>query len=136
MRNLKENCIIFIVGGVVYGLIEVLWRRHTHWSMVLTGGTCFLALYKIYGKIRNVTLVEKCVIGSVVITLIEFLVGCVVNVWLKLNVWDYSAIPFNFLGQVCILYSTLWGFLCIPINSLCSKITKTKEKYSEYTKAA
>ena len=61
-------------------------------------------------------------IGSAVITGVELIVGCIVNLILKLEVWDYSNMPLNLLGQICPLYSLLWGFLTIPIVFLCGKM--------------
>lgn len=119
MFSAKKDSAIFTFGGIAYGLLELLWRGRTHWSMVLTGGVCFLSLYKIFKKLSNLSLLIKCILGSSIITIIEFCVGCVVNIWLKLKVWDYSKLPFNIKGQICLLYSTLWSLICIPINYLC-----------------
>ena len=54
------------------------------------------------------------VLSAGIITAVEFLVGLVVNVWLKFNVWDYSKLPYNVMGQVCLLYTNLWFFLSLP----------------------
>ena len=110
---------LFAVGGILYGLLEILWRRHTHWSMILTGGICFTVLYRIFRHLTICSLWLKCCIGSTVITLAEFFSGFLFNYCLKLNVWDYSKLRFNFCGQVCVLYSILWGLLTIPIQALC-----------------
>ena len=32
---------------------------------------------------------------------------------MHMNVWDYSGFPLNIMGQVCLLYSVLWGLLSI-----------------------
>ena len=32
---------IFLIGGALYNLIEILWRGYTHWSMFIVGGLCF-----------------------------------------------------------------------------------------------
>ena len=46
----SQKCIVmFLFGGFGYGLIEILWRGRTHWSMVLCGGLCFLVMYLISG---------------------------------------------------------------------------------------
>ena len=47
-------------------------------------------------------------IGAVVVTVLEFITGLVVNVWLGLNVWDYSDMPLNILGQICLPFSIAW----------------------------
>lgn len=122
--HIKWDLVLFLLGGVFYALIEVAWRGYTHWSMLVLGGTVFLTLYKLFNKLDNYSLLEKCVIGAVIITMLEFITGCIVNLYFDMGVWNYSRMPFNLLGQVCILYSTMWGFLCIPINYLSGKIRK------------
>ena len=47
---------IFLIGGLGYGLLEILWRGRTHWSMLLTGGVCFIALYKLFEKAEETAL--------------------------------------------------------------------------------
>lgn len=113
---------LFLLGGFSYGLIEILWRQRTHISMIITGGLCFVIIYRIFKKARDMSLLFKCIIGSAIITTLEFICGCIVNIWLKLSVWDYTNLPFNLLGQICLLYSVLWGFLTIPISFLCKRI--------------
>ena len=121
-RNTKEKMVVFSVGAAAYTLIELLWRQHTHWSMTLTGGTCFTILYQIYNRWKAMPLTKKCLIGSGVITAVEFVVGVVVNICQKWNVWDYSGMQFNLLGQICLLYSLLWFFLSIPIVYISKKL--------------
>lgn len=83
-----------------------------------TGGICFLCLYKTNLKMNRQPLWKRCLTGSAIVTGIEFVVGCIVNVKLKWNVWDYSKMHFNLGGQVCLLYSVLWFFLCMPLSFL------------------
>lgn len=90
--------------------------------MLLTGGAGFLSLFKIFDKHKEDSLLKKCAIGSLIITAYEFVSGCIFNLWLKMKVWDYSKLPFNFKGQICALYSCLWGLLCIPINMVCKEL--------------
>lgn len=55
---------------------------------------------------------QQILIGTCVITILEFMTGCVVNLWLGWNVWDYSGMPGNILGQICPQYMLLW----IPLS--------------------
>lgn len=128
MGLFKKNIKLFLFGGFSYGALEILWRRKTHWSMVITGGACFLSIFKVFTKFENMHLFKKCCLGSCIITVLEFLCGCIVNIKMKLNVWDYSKAKLNILGQVCPFYSMLWGFLCIPLNSICKRIKKKEKK--------
>lgn len=116
-----SDLIVFLIGASGYSILEILWRGYTHWTMAFTGGICMLFLYMIAVKI-HMPLIFKCFLGSAVITAVELLVGSVVNLSLHWNVWDYSALPFNFKGQICLFYSVMWFFLCIPVIFFCSII--------------
>ena len=115
----KSSFCLFAIGGLSYGLLEIFWRRHTHWSMILTGGICFTVLYRIFRTLSACSLWLKCCVGSTVITISELLSGFLFNYCMKLQVWDYSRQHFNFCGQICALYSFLWGLLTIPICLFC-----------------
>lgn len=111
-----QKCLIkFLLGGVGYGLIELIWRGRTHFSMVLTGGACLLAICAVNEKMRGRGIFLRAAVCAAAITVAEFAVGMVVNRWLHMNVWDYSGMVGNVLGQICPLYSFLWFLLCVPI---------------------
>ena len=116
--------IAFAAGSFLYTLVEILWRGHTHWTMTLTGGLCLAVMYMWNDLFPMVPLPLKWLIGAVSITVIEFAVGCVVNLIFKQNVWDYSAQRFNIMGQVCLAFSAMWYLLCIPGFYLCDIIKK------------
>ncbi len=128
MSKGKSGLTIFTVGAVGYGLIEIMWRGHTHWSMLTAGGLSFLGLSRISAFFKKASLLKKAVLGGVLITFIEYVYGLVFNVILKKNVWDYSRMPFNIGGQVCALYSFFWiilSFIFIPLadrlRNICNK---------------
>ncbi len=123
----KCNIFLMAVGGILYGMVEILWRHYTHWTMILTGGTCFAVLYRIFKKIVLWSVWLKCITGSAVITLTELIAGYIFNIKMHMKVWDYSRQPLNFHGQICPLYSALWGVLTIPILALCGLISKKLE---------
>ncbi len=124
MRKLKEQLTVFATGAAGYPIIELIWRQSTHWSMALAGGTCLLLLYNLYGKFTKLSLGLKCLLGSGVITAVEFVAGLIVNCWQNWNVWDYSCFKFHFMGQICLVYSVLWGLLCLPVSGLCKMMRK------------
>ena len=95
MAKTREYAFVYLFGGIMYGLMEVIWRGHTHWTMTLTGGTALLILYIINIKMSNCNIFLKCLIGASAITLLEFTVGVIINIILKWNVWDYSNRPLN-----------------------------------------
>lgn len=128
---IKEYSIIYLVGSTGYSLLELLWRGFTHWTMAVTGGVVLMLLYHTNRKFRGVNLWKKCFAGTFIVTSVELIVGCVVNIILRWNVWDYSRQHCNLLGQICLLYSVLWFFLCIPVNFLCAFLEKRLSKRRE-----
>lgn len=117
IRNPYVKAILFIIiGGFAYCGIEVLTRGYSHISMFFTGGMCFLLVGGIsYLLGENVPLVVKMLLGALIITMLELITGLIVNVWLDLNVWDYSRQKYNYLGQVCLMFSAMWFLLSLPI---------------------
>lgn len=131
MKNIKNSLIFFSVGAAGYGLIEILWRGHTHPSMLACGGLCFSAFGRIAKKFKSTPLLYKAIMASAVVTTLELLFGFIFNVLLKKNVWDYSKIPFNFKGQICLLYSVFWwilGLIFIPLAEILNNRLKNKKK--------
>ena len=101
-----------IIGSIIYMNLEILWRGYTHWTMGVLGGICFICLGLINELLSWETpLVLQMFIGSIIITILEFITGCIVNIWLGWNVWDYSNLPLNLLGQICLPFSILWYFI-------------------------
>ncbi|MCM1363992.1 MAG: putative ABC transporter permease [Faecalibacterium sp.] len=113
-RRIIEYVIIFCIGSFMYSLIEVLYRGYTHWTMTLTGGVVFVLLYFMNLAVKTRSFVLRGIIGALIITFTEFLVGVTVNLIFKMNVWDYSSLPGNILGQICPQFSLWWFLLSIP----------------------
>lgn len=54
--------------------------------------------------------------GSVLITsALEFLLGWISEKLLHQRLWDYSDMPFNICGHVCLAFSLVWGFGCLLV---------------------
>jgi len=124
LKKVKVDLIIFSLGACGYGLIELLWRGHTHWSMLTAGGLSFCGLSIIAEKFRNVGIFLKAIFGGILITAVELSFGVIFNILFKKNVWDYSKMPLNLGGQICALYSFFWvvlSFFAIPLASALNK---------------
>ena len=125
IRKLCETADLFALGGFAYGLIEVLWRGYTHWSMVALGGALFLLLGALNSRLPQSTpLLLRGLLGGTLITAAELAAGCVLNLLLCYSVWDYSALPFQLLGQICLPYSLLWTILSLLAMPLYSGICR------------
>ena len=109
---LLKYAFLGVIGGIIYYILENIWRGYSHWTMGVLGGICFICLGLINELLSWETpLVLQMFIGSIIITILEFITGCIVNLWLGWNVWDYSNLPLNLLGQICLPFSILWYFI-------------------------
>lgn len=100
---------LFLTGGILYILLEIIWRSHSHWTMFLLGGLCFVCLGAINEIIPwEMPLWKQVLIGACIVTGLEFITGMIVNLSLHWSVWDYSSMPGNILGQICPQYFILW----------------------------
>ncbi len=129
MRELKKYILLFLVGGIGYCGIELLWRGYTHWSMLMAGGICFVIFSIISQVFFDSSPVLKAILCGAAVTSVEFIFGVVFNLILKMNVWDYSNMPFNVLGQVCPSYFLVWIFLGLVFLPLADLFNDAFDKY-------
>ncbi len=101
----------FSCGFFLYLLIEKLYKTlishsPTHWSMGLGAGLAFLLIL----FLDTLSLPESliCLSGSLFITLFELAAGWLYNLRLSFAIWDYSDMPLNFRGQICLPFSLIW----------------------------
>ncbi len=103
---------LFGVGGGAYVAIELIFRGKTHWTMAIVGGICFI----LCGLLNEIFSWQSAIwyqmlVCSLIITAVEFVSGVILNICLGLEIWDYSNVPFNVLGQICLPFTVLWFFL-------------------------
>ena len=69
--------IFFLIGGLLYQMVEILWRGYTHPSMFIVGGLCFvlLGLLNEIGPCRNAPLLVHMVLAAGIVTAVELLAG-------------------------------------------------------------
>lgn len=103
---------VFLLGAAAYGAMEMLFRGHTHWTMLLTGGACVLTMYYMQESLLSQPIVLSALTGALIITAYEFFVGILVNLKFGWNIWDYSALPGNVLGQICPKFTAIWFCVC------------------------
>lgn len=105
-----EILFLFFLGAMVYPVIEIMYRGYTHWTMAIVGGLAFLFV----GAINNcmfgyrIGIIPQMIIGGIGITCVEFIAGVIINLGLGWHVWDYSNLPFNVMGQVCLPFTFIW----------------------------
>jgi uncharacterized membrane protein len=100
---------VFIAGAFAYGIIEVLARGFTHISMGILGGAAMCLIHSLNNTKRTpVHIFTILLISAVFITVGEFITGEIVNVRMGLQIWDYSMLPMNYDGQICLPFTMLW----------------------------
>ncbi|MDE7389351.1 MAG: putative ABC transporter permease [Lachnospiraceae bacterium] len=74
-------------------------------------------------------------ISSVIFTsVIEFLVGFVLEKLFHEKWWDYTNEPFNIKGYICLRFSILWGLACV-FKIICKVFARLFEKSLRFTKS-
>ena len=111
MKRLLVHIPIAVIGGLTYMGIEILWRGHTYWTMGVLGGVCFALIGLLDEWQDHPPMLLQMVQGSAIVTVLELIVGLIVNRWLGWNVWDYFDVPLNLWGQVCLPFAVAWFFL-------------------------
>lgn len=95
------------------------------------GATIMIMFLHRYSKKYNSLFLGGFIVGSVV----EYLVSLIGEMILHVKWWDYSNMPLNINGRICVYFSFFWGFLAIYLlASLNPKIDKLidciKNKFS------
>ena len=118
MNKVNKNIVIFLIFGISYITLELLYRGHSDVSMFFVGGLCGLLIGLINEITPKMPVLLQMLLGSVIVTFIEFVTGYILNIKLGLHIWDYSNLRFNILGQVSLLFSALWFLLSFFVIQL------------------
>lgn len=129
---------VFIIGALAYGLIEISVRGFSHITMGILGGLTMVVIHILNDQRREgMNFVLQIGISALFITAIEFLAGEILNVWLKMNIWDYSEVPLNYDGQICLPFVIFWIILSV-IGTMTDDFLRWKmfreDKNFEYVK--
>ena len=118
MWRLSKHAALFAVGAIAYFEIELHWRYFAGVRSPSTLGRMphFLGTASFFfwlGGLNEWLPWEmpfwgQCLLGAAMVTAAEFAAGCVLNLWLGLGVWDYTDMPFNLMGQICLPFSAAW----------------------------
>lgn len=119
-NNRVLSMLLWTWGGAVYFLLEVAYKTITNnperisWTMlVLAILLCVPVERAGYQLPWECPLWFQASVCAAMVTATEFIAGCALNLWLGLGIWDYSGLPVNVLGQVCLPFTALWLVLCM-----------------------
>ena len=85
--------------------------------MLLIGGISGLSLFGIYKLInKRFNIFFASLLGAVIIDTVEFISGVILNLYFRLNIWDYSNQYFNLLGQICLSHTIIYLLFICPVS--------------------
>lgn len=109
-----QKLIMFLVGFCMYITIEVCFRGYSYISMGMWGGILFLFLDELNNRISwDLDILLQGIVGSLCITLVEFIVGSYQIFFDRTPMWNYSDILLNYKGIICLPFSLIWIGLSI-----------------------
>ena len=107
-------------GGTVYFLLEVVFKtlrgeqEQISWTMLVLAVILTIPVERCGEQLPwEVPLWLQALSCALLVTVVELAAGVILNIWLGLDIWDYSHLPFNLWGQVCPQFSAVWWFLCL-----------------------
>ena len=124
-KYLIKYIVLFLIGGLLFNLVEFLWRGYSFFEMTVVGGLCFVLIGGINELFPWDMALTSQMLLSAAVTGVELVAGLIFNVWLGLGIWDYSDQCYQFMGQVCLLYFNLW-FLLSAIGILLDDFIRWK----------
>jgi uncharacterized membrane protein len=111
MKHFIKYLMLLVIGGTAYYCIEIIARGFSHWTMFVVGGICFVLIGIINEITPKMPLIWQMILSAAIITVVEFISGCILNLWLGLGIWDYSENFGNILGQICPKHTIYWFLL-------------------------
>lgn len=115
MKQLYKCIILFIIFGVSYYVLEIIYDGTSHWGMIIVGGLSGVIGGLINEYIPKMKIWKQTILITVIILLLEYISGYILNIRLKLDVWDYSHYPFHLHGQICLSFAFIWYFIFSPL---------------------
>lgn len=134
--NLYKICIIFFMGSFAGVVIETLWCIVSNGYYESRQGLVYGPFSPLYGagaalltlvlyKYRNRSASYSFWGGFIAGTIVEYIASLIQETLFNSTSWDYSNIPLNINGRVCLLYSVFWGALGVFwIKSVYPRVSK------------
>lgn len=113
---------VFFIGCFVGVVVEIFWCLITRGHYESRAGLIYGPFNLVYGfgagalsaclyKFRNRSKLFSFVGGFLVGSVVEYACSWVQEMMFGSTSWDYSHLPFNINGRICLLYSVFWGLL-------------------------
>lgn len=108
MKFLRQT-VLFITGFCVYITMEVCYRGYSYPLMGVCGGIILLLIDKINDEISwDADILLQGITGALIATAFELVIGTICLYCDFPLMWDYSDMPLNLNGVICLPYSLIW----------------------------
>lgn len=123
----------FVIYSCLGWCMEVIFHTVTRGNFVnrgfLNGPVCPIYGFGAVAAIACLTpftghIIPLFFMSMFITSLLELLTGYILEKIFQARWWDYSNIPFNFKGYICLKFSLLWGFACTTLMRLFQPFVK------------
>ncbi len=127
MQTVIKLAFIFMIGGSVGWILELIFRRVVHKKWINPGflagpclplyGTGLVGLYLVcsadYSAITSSVARAIVIIAilTVLMTAVEYVTGLIFIKGMKVRLWDYSDRKWNIQGIICPLFTLFWAII-------------------------
>ena len=115
-KRVIKYTVLFVAFSALYVWIEIMFRNRSDRSMLALSGVLGVTL----GLLNNIipwsmTLAQQALIGGfLIVTPMEYFVGkFLVNQ--DLSIWNYSNMPWNIDGQICLPFTFIWCVISVIV---------------------
>lgn len=112
------SMLMWVFGGTLYFFMEVIYKSaighqaQISWTMIIVAMILCIPMERFGDNLPwEMPMYQQVLISFIGITVVEFISGLILNVWLGLNIWDYSNMPGNIMGQICPQFFIVWIIL-------------------------
>ena len=101
----------FLTGPIcpIYGVGAILIIVSSEWININFGS-------------NFASFIINIVFATILVTMLEYFTGLALEKIFNCKWWDYSKIPFNFHGYICLPFSLIWGLLAFVLLQIAHPI--------------
>ncbi len=121
-NNFYKLFLILFIGSFAGVVVELIWCLLRHGYIESRSGLVYGPFNLVYGlgalclsltlyRYRNRSALYSFIGGFVTGSVVEYACSFFQELIFGSTSWDYSNVPLNLNGRICLLYSIFWGFL-------------------------
>lgn len=142
-KAVVTSILLSFFGGTLYYFLEIIWKsfgghpERISWIMLPVAILLSFVLERCgYYPEWEIPLLIQCLFSTCMITITEYITGYIFNIKLGMGIWDYTDLPLNLDGQICLPYCIVWfilSFIFIPVFDWIRYILYDCEDKPHYT---